>query len=917
MKRLFALIIILYFSLCTILAQGIPFIRNYTAEEYKGHNQNFDIITGDDGSVFVANFEGLLYYDNSQWRIIHTPGITRITAVFRDSNNKIWAGGYNYLGCLITDKKGNLCLNTLDSRSFNGEITWIWEKNKSIYFLSSSNNIYKVKGNSCELQPDEKLPTKGFTTLSTKTHINQVQQLENGFVALATNGEGIIILDKDGNKILNITEENGLCSNNVAHITYNKMGHIWGATDNGVFAICFPSCYSRFTQYEGLRGEVLSLYKYDNVMYAGTLSGLYKNDGKKFIPIPEVSYTCWQILPIANHLLLATMDGIYSLDKNKNIKRLTSSSVLSLLDDGNNFYSGEMDGIYYNTADGKRKKLNNIEKVIKILRDKTDNIWLQTIYGKIWKGRNNNFVAYTSDKIHDEVATLVFENGYVKPIMANTKKPFKYPLYSFYDKNNILWLTNNKGKMLYAFKDGAVDNKASELLKPFNNFSFRAMYDDGKYLWMGGKEGICVIDRSDKPILMQKKPKIFIRSIVFGLDSVLWGGYGKSIELSEMPSKDRHINITYGLNFPSIIGEPQFRYRINGGKWSNWEYETIAELYNQPYGRNLFEVQGKDVWGRTTEITKLTFFFEYPLYMRWYMILLYIAVLILAVYLQQKIRVIKLERDKIMLENVVKERTSEVVRLEKMATVGKLTQGLIDRILNPLNYINNFAKLSEGLVKDVEANIDDEKENMDKENYEDTVDVLNMLKVNLQKVGEHGVNTTRTLKAMEEMLKDRSGNMIKMDLTNMIKQDHEMLLKYFDKDITQYNINVKFDLPDDPIYINGNGEQLSKTIMSLLGNSIYAIKKKCEKETFSPELSLDLLNKDKDAIIRIYDNGTGINETTLPKIFDPFFTTKTTAEAAGVGLYLSKEIVQNHGGDITVQSEKTKYTEFTIIIPTL
>ena len=48
-----------------------------------------------------------------------------------------------------------------------------------------------------------------------------------------------------------------------------------------------------------------------------------------------------------------------------------------------------------------------------------------------------------------------------------------------------------------------------------------------------------------------------------------------------------------------------------------------------------------------------------------------------------------------------------------MATVGKLTQGLIDRILNPLNYINNFAKLSEGLLKDVEANIEDEKEKMD------------------------------------------------------------------------------------------------------------------------------------------------------------------------------------------------------------
>ena len=121
------------------------------------------------------------------------------------------------------------------------------------------------------------------------------------------------------------------------------------------------------------------------------------------------------------------------------------------------------------------------------------------------------------------------------------------------------------------------------------------------------------------------------------------------------------------------------------------------------------------------------------------------------------------------------ETQGELIRQEKMATVGKLTQGLIDRILNPLNYINNFSKLSEGLVKDIEANIEDEKEHMDKENYEDTMDVLDMLRGNLQKVGEHGQNTTRTLKAMEEMLKDRTGGIVPMDLVPVLRQDEEML----------------------------------------------------------------------------------------------------------------------------------------------
>jgi signal transduction histidine kinase len=68
-------------------------------------------------------------------------------------------------------------------------------------------------------------------------------------------------------------------------------------------------------------------------------------------------------------------------------------------------------------------------------------------------------------------------------------------------------------------------------------------------------------------------------------------------------------------------------------------------------------------------------------------------------------------------------------------------------------------------------------------------------------------------------------------------------------------------------------------------------------------------------MIKILDNGIGIEEKIINKIFDPFFTTKTTGEASGVGLYLSREIIQNYGGDITVRSVKNEYTEFTILLP--
>jgi signal transduction histidine kinase len=204
---------------------------------------------------------------------------------------------------------------------------------------------------------------------------------------------------------------------------------------------------------------------------------------------------------------------------------------------------------------------------------------------------------------------------------------------------------------------------------------------------------------------------------------------------------------------------------------------------------------------------------------------------------------------------------------------------------------------------------------MSEDNYEDTVDVLDMLTGNLQKVSEHGQNTTRTLKAMEEMLKDRSGGIVPMDLTSVIHQNEEMLLGYYKKEIAENNIKTVFDLPEQHLQIEGNAEQLSKVIMSLLSNSVYALVKKAQKTTFSPEVSLKATKTDKAVVITVHDNGIGIEETIIEKLFDPFFTTKTTSEAAGVGLYLSREIVQNHGGDITVKSVKDEYSEFTIILP--
>ena len=947
---------------CVAAAQGIPFIKNYTSDDYHAHNRNFDVITTDDGSVFIANFEGLLYYNNVEWRIIHTPGITRITVIYKDRNNEIWAGGYNYFGKIQRKGNGELYLQTVGKQgAFRGEVQEIWEeKDNSLNFFVNDGNIYEVKDNQFHIKKQiskerlgiglsdvvdiDKLEETGKAEVL--SDVTQREPLGNGLVAVVKRGQGLVITDNNGKELYTITETNGLCTNNVVYIAYDGHGRLWGSTENGIFSIAIPSAFSFFTRNEGLTEEVLSIAVFNGKKYVGTIDGLFCQEGKKFVNIGLGNHACWQLTVTSQGLMAATSNGIYCLTANGAIRQLSSMASNSFLDLGTEILSGEIDGVYaINKATNARNMVCKLEKVTKIIKDQKGVIWLQNIYGEVWCKQSNDKEFHSYHSKTNDAATIVPTLNSIMVVGAEAEKPFPYPLFSYLDHTGITWLTNSEGKSLYRWKDGKDLDDLKYLLRPIEKVTIRAMFVQDNEVWLGNDAGFTIINTKEDDPALNTQPKLLIRTIKLRNDSVVWGGYGELPTSLFFKSKENHLTFTYSLDFETVIGENLYRYQLNDGNWSAWADDKDVEFTNLPYGSYTLKIQGRDGFGHETEVVSFDFAIAYPFYLKWYMICLYILLFGVCVYGLVQLRLRQLEKDKQQLEKVVQERTAEVVkqkdeiqeksdslekalddlhsaqnqliRQEKMATVGKLTQGLIDRILNPLNYINNFSKLSQGLVKDIEANIEDEKDNMDEENYEDTKDVLNMLEGNLQKVGEHGVNTTRTLKAMEEMLKDRTGGMVEMDLATVLKQDEEMVGKYYAEEIAQYHITTQFNYPDSGLMVRGNAEQLSKTLMSIIGNAIYAIVKKAQRKPYEAVLSLDATVADGMVSIVIRDNGIGIEEKILDKIFDPFFTTKTTGEASGIGLYLSHDVIQNYGGNITVESVKDEYTQFTITLPTI
>ena len=111
-----------------------------------------------------------------------------------------------------------------------------------------------------------------------------------------------------------------------------------------------------------------------------------------------------------------------------------------------------------------------------------------------------------------------------------------------------------------------------------------------------------------------------------------------------------------------------------------------------------------------------------------------------------------------------------------------------------------------------------------------------------------------------------------------------------------------------------NKSKLVQVLVNLLQNSFDALRSKAF-ENEKPTIRIEGLVENKKSILRLRDNGVGIDPKILDKIFDPFFTTKDVGEGMGLGLSICYRIVEACDGRISVKTEPGKFCEFTLEFP--
>ncbi|MCC6644327.1 MAG: GHKL domain-containing protein [Polyangiaceae bacterium] len=122
-------------------------------------------------------------------------------------------------------------------------------------------------------------------------------------------------------------------------------------------------------------------------------------------------------------------------------------------------------------------------------------------------------------------------------------------------------------------------------------------------------------------------------------------------------------------------------------------------------------------------------------------------------------------------------------------------------------------------------------------------------------------------------------------------------------------VEIERHFPPDLPTLRATSSELAQAIVNLLSNAAHALPK------VGGKLSLSVEPRDADLALTVSDNGHGISALDLPRVFEPFFTTKPEGEGSGLGLPIVREIVEGHGGSVSVESDGATFTTFTLLFP--
>jgi signal transduction histidine kinase len=253
---------------------------------------------------------------------------------------------------------------------------------------------------------------------------------------------------------------------------------------------------------------------------------------------------------------------------------------------------------------------------------------------------------------------------------------------------------------------------------------------------------------------------------------------------------------------------------------------------------------------------------------------------------------------------------SQLIQSEKMASLGELTAGIAHEIQNPLNFINNFSEVNAELIEEL-------KQEVRSGNQKSAEDIANSIKVNQEKINEHGKRADSIVKGMMQHSRSSTGQQELTDINQLADEYLRLAYHGFRAKDKMFNVNYETNLDQSLEKVNIVRQDIGRVLLNLISNAFYAVtqKKQQSGSDYQPTVTVTTAMNNRAVEIRVKDNGVGIPEAAREKIFQPFFTTKPPGQGTGLGLSLSYDIVKAHGGKLDVNTKMREGAEFIVEIP--
>jgi signal transduction histidine kinase len=221
-----------------------------------------------------------------------------------------------------------------------------------------------------------------------------------------------------------------------------------------------------------------------------------------------------------------------------------------------------------------------------------------------------------------------------------------------------------------------------------------------------------------------------------------------------------------------------------------------------------------------------------------------------------------------------------VKEAEKRGLAGRIAAGIAHEIRNPLTTVRGYLQL-------LHTKTDPETSSLIKGLLIPEIDRANKIITDFLRIAKPSEITSEKLEIEVFM--------------------NEYIGKFLNSEALLHNIAFSYDVADSAkgMYINGNKEEFLQVFINLFSNSFQA-------KPNSLEIAINIEKVGSVIEISFQDNGPGIKPSMLPHVFDPFFTTKD--DGTGLGLSVSKKIMENYEGDLTVESNQNG-TTFTLTLP--